>query len=72
MPKLRNRKSPVVRYPWQKWFDKGRFTLRKGKHYHCQTHSMATLIRLTAAKSKYGLSGVSLRINDDVIKAEVY
>ncbi len=38
-----------VRYPWDEWFMKGRFTLVRGKHFGGKVHGMAQTARTAAA-----------------------
>jgi len=59
--------SPL-RYPWTKWFNRGRFRLLRGRDYRCKTHGMAAQIRNYAAKK--GIS-VSVRIDDNGIEARI-
>lgn len=42
----------LPRYPWDKWFAKAKFTLKRGKDFACQTHGMVAQIRNKAAKEK--------------------
>lgn len=42
-------KKKPVRYPWNKWFRRRKFTLVRGKHFHCQPHSMSVQVRNAAA-----------------------
>lgn len=57
-----------VRYPWSKWFLRGRFTLRRGRDYECASHGMAQQVRNTAYKR--GVT-VSLEVGDDHVKVQV-
>ncbi len=36
------------RYPWELWFRRGTFPLRRGKHYAHLTFSMAQMVRKAA------------------------
>lgn len=36
-------------YPWDKWFSRARFVLRRGKDYNCLPHGMVQQIRNAAA-----------------------
>lgn len=45
-----------VRYPWAKWFRRRTFTLRKGKDFTCQPHSMAQQIRNAAFRHRVTVS----------------
>lgn len=39
------------KYPWDEWMQPGwTFTLKRGIHYHCQTHGMAGQVRNQARK----------------------
>jgi len=40
-----------VRYPWDQWFATTRKQRRlvRGKHFHCQPHSMSIQVRAAAA-----------------------
>jgi hypothetical protein len=40
------------RYPWQKWFDCGKFRLNRGKHYDIMSPSMAQVARQAARRFK--------------------
>ena len=42
-------KPSVIRYPWKKWFKRGKFTLHRGVDYFCQPHSMGVQIRSAAS-----------------------
>lgn len=55
-------------YPWSKWFGRKRFQLVRGKHYHCQPHSMSVQVRNAAANR--GL-WVSVRIREGLLTVEV-
>lgn len=37
-------------YPWDKWFKKKRFKLKKGKDFNCAPHSMSVQVRNAAKK----------------------
>ncbi len=52
------------KHPWDKWFGRKKFTLKKGRHYTCKTHSMAQQVRNAA--SAWGRL-VSIRILEDQI-----
>ena len=60
-------------HPWNKWFSqgaralKGTFTLKQGKDFRCEPHSMAQQVRTAA--SKRGLK-VSLSLRDKTLKVE--
>lgn len=64
MPK----KSKQVRYPWDRWLSKRRTTLRRGRDFQCQLHSMGVQMRNAAL-----LRGipVSVHLKDDVLVVEV-
>lgn len=47
MPK---KTTKLSRYPWDEWFKKSTFTLKKGRDYVCQTHGMSVQVRTAAAK----------------------
>jgi len=57
-----------VRYPWDKWFAKPKFTIKQGKDFDCAKHSMIVYLRTVAASR--GLS-VSVRCVDDLINVTV-
>ncbi len=61
-------KKKPVRYPWSKWFSKGKFHLRRGKHFQCATYCMAGQIRNAAPK--WGVA-VSIRVKGDALTAAV-
>lgn len=64
-PKTKSGRPPLKygrRYPWNRWFMRGRFCLRRGIDYEHHTHTMAQMIRNVA--SKRGLR-VSIRIAPD-------
>ena len=62
------KKTKAVRYPWDKWFSQKSFRVVRGKHYHCQTHSMAQQIRNFAGENNIG---VSIRIKEDTITTKI-
>ena len=37
-------------YPWDKWFKRGRWSIRRGRDYKCQPFAMAQQIRNEARK----------------------
>lgn len=45
MPK---KKKKPVRYPWDEWFEVNPLVLVRGKHFHCQPHSMSVMVRNAA------------------------
>ncbi len=53
-----------IRYPWDKWFAKRKFTITRGKEFTCMPHSMSVQVRTAAAKR--GIS-VSVEIDEDVL-----
>lgn len=60
------------RYPWDKWFARGRFTLKRDRDYKCLPHGMAQMIRNVAARRgvRVGLKlGEDGRIDVTVLRA---
>lgn len=57
------KKKKPVRYDWDRWFRKKKFTLVYGKQYRCLAHGMTTQIR-TAAIAR-GLR-VSVHVGQDL------
>lgn len=57
-----------LRYPWDDWLSKGRFTLVRGVHYNCATHGMHQTA-INAAR-KRGLK-ISVRMTDGTITIAV-
>lgn len=55
------------RYPWRMWFDKGRFTLEKGKHFKVRTSVMVQMVRDTASRGYDGVPPcrVSIKVHED-------
>jgi len=62
-------KRKLPRYPWDKWFAKNSFRVTRGKHYHCQPHSMAVQVRTAAGKRSLS---VSVSISEDTITTRIY
>lgn len=58
----------IVRYPWEEWFKKGTFTLKRFRDYDCQPFSMTMMVRMNAKKE-----GIKVRTvtHDDTITVEV-
>lgn len=57
------------RYPWDQWFSKKKFVVRRGKDFDCMTHCMAQMIRTRA-----GGKGIKVRVQvgeDGVITVAV-
>lgn len=52
-------------YPWENWFKKKKFILRRGKHYNCLTHSIAQQCRNAAFRYGYR---VSIKVGEDMIE----
>lgn len=48
-------KKPV-RHPWDKWFQKSRFNLVRGKHFGGMPHAMAVQVRNAASLRGYDAS----------------
>jgi hypothetical protein len=59
---------PNPGYRWEEWFSRPKFSLVRDKHFHCQPHSMAVMVRQQAAK--HGIR-VSVRILEDVVVVKV-
>lgn len=47
-----------INYPWDKWFNRSRFSLKKGQDFHCQVHGMVQQIRNQATKRNVRVSVV--------------
>lgn len=62
------KKRKLTRHPWDTWFRRNSFSLRKGKHYQCMTHCM--MIQLRAAAIKRGLRA-SVRQSDDALHVHI-
>lgn len=58
----------AIKYPWDKWFSRKSFTVKRGKHYTCQTHGMSQQIRNVAASK--GIT-VNITCKDDTLKVKV-
>ena len=43
-------------YPWRSWFTKGRFVVRRGRHYTVPTSSFVNQIRQAASRLGYSAS----------------
>jgi hypothetical protein len=56
------------KYPWSKWFARGKFRITRGKEFTCQIHSMVAQIRNVA--SALGKS-VSIATNGNSIQVVV-
>lgn len=69
-PKLERWKTDgrIVRYPWEEWFAKGTFTLKKGRDYDCEPFSMTMMVRMNARKE--GLK-VRTSTHGDTVEVEV-
>lgn len=65
------RKEKHDPYPWSKWFNKGRFTLARGKQFTCQTHGMVAQIRTAARKHLPKRATVSIEVVEDTIVVTV-
>ena len=52
-----------MKYPWEKWLSKKRFTLKKGKHFKCSLTAMAQQVRNNAADRELK---VSVSTNDEL------
>ena len=57
-------KLKLPRYPWDRWFRRKAFTLRRGQGYRCQPHSMSVQVR--SAAQKRGLR-VSVLIRESIL-----
>lgn len=58
-------RQPLPRYPWDKWFRRKKFVLRRGRDFMCMTHGMAVQVR-TAAKNRN--LQVSVMIEEDNLR----
>ncbi len=57
-----------MKYDWDKLFKRKKFTIVRGRDFHCQMHSMAQQVRNAAvAREKH----VSVNINEDVITVTI-
>lgn len=54
------------KYPWDKWFERARFTAVQGKDYTVSTSSMIQTIRQNAS-----IRGLSIRVEDQGVKVTV-
>ena len=43
-----NRGKKIKRYPWLKWFAKGKFTLVRGRDFSTRSYAMAQMVRNVA------------------------
>lgn len=57
------------KYPWDDWFNKGKFTLKNPRDYTCQTHSMAQQVRNAA--NLFEDVKVSIRIEGTTLEVTV-
>ncbi len=57
------------RYPWGRWFRKGRFRLTEGRDYTCRPYGMAQMVRTQASKCRLRVR-VTIGL-DDVISVAV-
>ncbi len=55
---------PYQRYPWQKWFDRGRFILVKGVDYGIRLDTMLQQIRNMAGPKRFNVS-LSIHVTND-------
>lgn len=53
-----------ARYPWDQWFARSRFTLKRGVHYQCRSDTMAQQVRTAGRRPRYGVK-VSVEIAED-------
>jgi hypothetical protein len=44
------------RYPWKEWFELGKFTIYKGKHYNGLDHAFSQYTRRAAKRHGYLIS----------------
>lgn len=51
-----------IRYPWEEWFRKKNFVLRRGVDYTGRTYAMAQQVRNAASKNN---TRVSIKIYDE-------
>jgi len=65
----KKKKKKLPRYPWDKWFKREKFTLKKGIHYDCMTHSMSVQVRNAARVRGFA---VSVHINENTLNVEVW
>lgn len=52
------------KYPWNKWFSRRQFRLRRGKDFRCQVHGMVAQIRKAAKLHRYR---PSIQVDKDTI-----
>ena len=55
-------------YPWESWFSKEQFRLKRYKEFKCMVHSMVAQIRNYATKHGYY---VSIGVQEDLIDVKV-
>ena len=67
MPAVKGR-GRTYRHPWDTWFSKSSFQLKKGVHFDCQTHSMVVQVRNAATNR--GLK-VVIQLFDDTLTVTV-
>lgn len=63
-PVIRVGKNGQPRYPWEEWFSKAYFVLRKGVDYNCRTYVMVQQIRNAAGPTRFNKS-IAVRVNAD-------
>lgn len=51
---MKKRKLP--RHPWDKWFSRNRFTLKKGRDYEGKSHAMGVQVRRKADQKNLSVS----------------
>ena len=66
MTTVNNRRPAYRSYPWDDWFAKSEFTLVRGKHFDCMTHSMIAQIR-TAARQRKKQVAVQVYYEDKIL-----
>lgn len=59
-----------MKYDWEKWFSKTRFTLKAGTHYHIDPSIMCQQVRNQASKRGVSVS-VKMDPSDNSIKVTI-
>ena len=59
----RMKQLATILYPWDDWFSKSSFTIKRGIHFSCTLSGMAQQVRNAALKRK---KKVSITLNADL------
>lgn len=67
---MTKKKKPVgvSLYPWEEWMSKKKLSLKQGKDFQCQMHTMIQQVRNRACE--YGLS-VSTQVSGDTLQVSL-